>query len=522
MRGSPEPDPDMFETAELGQRVSKEEFRHRAPVLRRELLDLQSELRSAPFPVILLFGGVDGAGKGESANLLSAWMDPRGIVTRAYGRKSEEEEERPHYWRYWRDLPPRGQIGIFMSAWYTAPLLDRVYGRDDDETLDDRLDRIVAFERTLADDGALILKFWMHLGKREQKERFETLEADPLQAWRVTKRDWRHWRKYEAFVSAAERLLMRTSTGEAPWEIVEGADHHYRSLRVGTLLRDALHRKLRESVLEANLQEASPASDEAEAPEPLEPPQTILSTLDMTLALEKRVYKRRLKELQARLNLLYRRAKEQNISTVLVFQGWDAAGKGGAIRRLTAAMDARDYQVISIAAPTDEELAHHYLWRFWRHLPRSGRVTVFDRSWYGRVLVERVEGFATEAEWRRAYAEINDFEHQLIEDGSVLLKFWLHVTPEEQARRFESREETPHKQWKLTEEDWRNRERWHDYELAVHEMVERCSTNIAPWTLVEGDDKRFARVRVIETVCDALEKRLGPAPDGDAGRKGTE
>jgi polyphosphate kinase 2 (PPK2 family) len=235
---------------------------------------------------------------------------------------------------------------------------------------------------------------------------------------------------------------------------------------------------------------------------------TVLSTLDMTLHLNKADYKKKLQECQARLNLLHRKALKKKTSSILLFEGPDAAGKGGAIRRITAALDARHYQVIPIAAPTDEERAHHYLWRFWRHLSRAGRVTIFDRSWYGRVLVERVEGFATEAEWKRAFAEINEFEEQLTEHGILLLKYWVHITKDEQLDRFNAREQTPHKRWKLTEEDWRNREKWDEYEWAVNDIVEHTSTFTSPWVLVEGNDKRFSRIKVISTFCDRLEAML--------------
>jgi len=216
----------------------------------------------------------------------------------------------------------------------------------------------------------------------------------------------------------------------------------------------------------------------------------------------------KLEALQGRLNRLHRRAENRGLSTILVFEGADAAGKGGAIRRVTAALDARSYQVIPVAAPTDEERAHHYLWRFWRHLSRAGRVTIFDRSWYGRVLVERVEGFATEPEWRRAYSEINEFENELVESGIVLVKFWLQITLDEQLRRFKAREKIRHKRWKLTAEDWRNRDKWPDYEHAVNEMVERTSTRLAPWTLVEANDKSFARLKVLKAACDTIEAAL--------------
>jgi polyphosphate:AMP phosphotransferase len=507
----------MFEAAELGQRIPKEEYKRRVPKLRAELLDVQQQLTRARLPVLVIFAGVDGAGKGETVNLLNEWMDPRWIITRAYGEPSDEESERPEYWRYWRDLPPNGRIGLFLSSWYSRPVLDRVYRRTSAGGFDHELERIAAFERTLTDDGATILKFWMHLGSQAQKKRLRKLEADPLTRWRVTKDQWEHWRMYDRFVAAGERTLQRTSVGAAPWMIVEGADEAYRSLTVTTTIRDAIRKALArgngagQGTKLAGVASLSARAKRARAPRVAHSaagPATILNSLDMSRSSPKKAFGPKLEALQGRMNRLQRRAQNKGISTILVFEGWDAAGKGGAIRRMTSALDARSYQVIPIAAPTDEERAHHYLWRFWRHLPRAGRVTIFDRSWYGRVLVERVEGFATEPEWQRGYSEINEFENELVESGIALVKYWLHITPEEQLRRFKEREKIRHKRWKLTAEDWRNREQWPDYERAVNEMVERTSTRRAPWTLVEANDKYFARLKVLKTACDAMEEAL--------------
>jgi polyphosphate:AMP phosphotransferase len=523
----------MFRTAELGQKIPKSEYKLREPVLRQELLEAQRDLyQCGEFPVIIVFAGVDGAGKGETVNLLNAWMDPRWIVTRAYDDPSDEERERPEYWRFWRDLPPKGRVGLYLSSWYSRPLLDRVYEKDAEAVFDERLDRILAFEKALADDGALILKFWMHLSHEAQKRRLKKLEKDLLTSWRVTQRDWDHWHIYDRFESAAERAIMRSSTGSASWAIVEGEDPCYRSLTVGMIVRDEIRKRIdefrkRKMVLQELSLRATPAGEQTLPPSvtteagspaaagagaPLRIA-TVLSRLDMSLALGKGDYKRQLQEQQARLNLLHRRALKKTTSTIVLFEGPDAAGKGGAIRRITAALDARHYQVIPIAAPTDEESAQHYLWRFWRHMSRAGRITLFDRSWYGRVLVERVEGFAAEEEWRRAYAEINEFEQQLTRHGIVLLKYWVHITKDEQFKRFKERESIPHKQWKLTEEDWRNREKWDDYEMAANDLVERTSTNAAPWIIVEGNDKPYARIKVITTLCDRLEGMLKNGKD---------
>ncbi|MFZ1830386.1 MAG: polyphosphate:AMP phosphotransferase [Candidatus Competibacteraceae bacterium] len=499
----------MFRTAELQHKLPKEEYHQQVPQLREELMMMQMELRNAPFPVIVVFAGVDGAGKSETVNKLHEWLDSRWLVTRAFGDSSDEERDRPEYWRFWRELPARGRMGLFLSSWYSMPILDRVFNRVDLAEFDERLERIKTFEQTLADDGALILKFWMHLSKDAQKERLRKLEKNPLLHWRISKRDWQHWEMYDLFIAAAERTIMKTSTGLAQWKIVEGYDERYRSVAVATAIRDAIRFRLDEAKTplvsgNGDAHHLSKSMPEAHGL----PPVTILSRLDMNKTLDKDLYDTELKRYQAKLNQLQRTAREKAVSTILVFEGWDAAGKGGSIRRITAALDARDYQVIQIAAPTDEEAAHNYLWRFWRHLPRAGRVTIYDRSWYGRVLVERIEGFARTREWQRAYTEINDFEAQLVERGIVLLKYWLHITQDEQLRRFQEREQIAYKAWKLTDEDWRNRERWADYELAVNDLVERTSTRQAPWTLVAANDKRHARIEVLRTLCERLETAL--------------
>ena len=502
----------MFEAAELGRKVSKEEYKARQLTLRQELLDAQNDLRAAAaFPVLIVFAGVDGAGKGETVNLLTEWMDPRWLVTRAFGEPSDEETERPYYWRYWRELPPRGRIGLFLSSWYSKPVLERVTGTIGREAFEERLNRINDFEQTLTDDGALILKFWMHLGKDAQARRLKALEKDPLTRWRVSKLDWKHWRMYDKFIAAAERAIRQTSRGNAPWTIVEGEDARYRGLTVGTAIRDAIRRHLEEteeSRTAVAVRDALRSDNAKRVTRNATTVTSILANLNMTHALARTKAEQELERQQGQLNVLQRKAAARGLSTILVFEGWDAAGKGGAIRRVTAALDARQSQVIPIAAPNDEERAHHYLWRFWRHLSRAGRVTIFDRSWYGRVLVERVEGFATEREWMRAYAEINQFENQLIHHGIVVVKYWLHVTKDEQLRRFKERESTPHKVWKLTDEDWRNRTKWDAYEAAVNDMIERTSTRDSPWTLVESNDKNYARVKVLKTAARALEKAL--------------
>jgi polyphosphate:AMP phosphotransferase len=351
------------------------------------------------------------------------------------------------------------------------------------------------------------------LSKAAQKKRLKAFEKDPLQRWRVTKAQWKHWAMFDRFVGAADHAIRRTSTDQAPWHIVEGEDERYRTVVVATELLNAIGRALDRSTGRAarpsnGARRMAQKGGEVTPLQRVEQQFNVLDNLDLSQTLSDDQFDTELARQQSRLNTLQRRAGRRGVSTIIVFEGWDAAGKGGAIRRVTGSLDARNYQVIPIAAPTDEERSRHYLWRFWRHLSRAGRLTIFDRSWYGRVLVERVEGFATEAEWMRAYGEINHFEEQLVSNGILLVKFWIHISKAEQLRRFRERTRTSYKRWKITDEDWRNRERWADYTTAVNDMVARTSTKIAPWTLVEGDDKNFARVKVLKTLTERLDHRL--------------
>ena len=506
----------MFQTAELGQKLSKRDFKQAELPLWESLLNLQQRLRAeGDFPVLVDFAGVRGAGKGTSVNMLNKWMDARWIVTHAYDTPSDEEHERPTFWRFWRFMPPKGQIGIHMSGRYSRPLLDYVYGRISPVDFNHELDRINSFEKAQADDGAMVLKFWMHISRDVQKARLESLENDPLRSWRMHPDDWKHWEMYDKFIEAAERIISYTNTGHAPWEIIEGEDFNYRSLRVGEIFHQSLERHLmtqqiRKKYLTEMREEVHAQTDEtAAANGASSPPITIMDGLDLTLSIGRKEYKEKLAYYKAMLAHLHQKAVQKKISTTLVFEGPDASGKGGAIRKITTALDARYYKVYGFAAPTDIENAHHYLWRFWNCVPRSGRMTIFDRSWYGRLLVERIERFAGEDEWRRAFSEINDFEDQLMEHGIILAKFWMHVSKEEQLNRFKAREETPHKRWKLCDEDWRNREKWDEYSLAAHEMIQQTSVRNSPWILVENENKLFGRIKVLKSVCKALENAVG-------------
>ncbi len=489
----------MFESAEIGHAIDKATFDAAVPELREALLEAQYELKQqARFPVIILLNGIEGAGKGETVKLLNEWMDPRLIQVSTFDQQTDEELARPPAWRYWRQLPAKGSTGIFFGNWYSQMLQGRVHNAFKDAVLDQAMDRALAMERMLFDEGALIFKLWFHLSKKQMKARLKQLQDDPLHSWRISPLDWQQSKTYDKFVRVGERVLRRTSRDYAPWYVVEGADEYYRSLTVGRILLDGLQAALRNDARPTPHPHAAPLTSSLDD-------RGLLDSLDMSQALAKNDYNEQMAVEQARLSLLMRDKRMRKHALVAVFEGNDAAGKGGAIRRVAAALDPRQYRIVAIAAPTEEERAQPYLWRFWRHIPARGKFTMFDRSWYGRVLVERVEGFCSSADWLRAYGEINDFEEQLTDAGVVLVKFWLAIDQDVQLQRFQAREKIPFKRFKITEDDWRNREKWSQYRDAVGDMVDRTSTEIAPWTLVEANDKRFARVKVLRTINEALE-----------------
>lgn len=492
----------MFESAQLDHRISKPVYRREEAKLRAQLLNAQYDLKeNGRFPVLILIAGVEGAGKGESVNLLNEWMDPRHILTYGFGDPSDEERERPAAWRFWRALPPKGKVGVFFGAWHTLPIVQRVQGKIGEAEFSAAIADIVRLERMLCDEGVLLLKYWFHLSKPQQKKRFKHLEKDPKTRWRVSDLEWEYFKLYKKFVRVCEPFLRKTSTSEAPWIVIPGADARYRGITFGRHLLAAMRERLIQKPVKRLPDRTPPLAPKVDS-------LNVLRALTLDQPMSKAQYRKHLEKWQGRLAVAARDPRFRSISLVAVFEGNDAAGKGGALRRVTQALDARHYRNVSVAAPSEEERAQPYLWRFWRHLPRHGRFLFFDRSWYGRVLVERVEGFCSEGDWMRAYTEINDFEGQMLRHGIVLVKFWLAVSKDEQFRRFKQREKIDFKRFKITEEDWRNRKKWDAYETAICDMVDRTSTAGAPWTLVEANNKYYARIKVIKTMCKALEDAL--------------
>jgi len=461
--------------------------------LHAALLQAQRECREANVPIVVLVSGVEAAGKSAVVNRLSKWLDMRNVRAVSFWHETEDERQRPHDWRFWREMPGKGEIGILFGSWYTRPIIEGVTGsKKQRASLKSNCEHINRFEKLLTDDGVVFVKLWFHISKKEQTAR---IKAKKKAGHRITPYEKNLSRFYDDFARVSHKVLDATDRPKAQWHVVDSSHTRNRDIATGKI------------ILQYMMDAVKPKKEDAPAPtfgyaEPR------LFHIDLNKSLTEKSYNRQLDKYQARLAELHWRAWEQKVSTVLMFEGWDAGGKGGAIRRLTGAMDARLYRVMPVAAPTDEEKAHHYLWRFWRKIPYDGYVSIYDRSWYGRVLVERIEGFATDREWQRSYDEINDFEQQLTDHGIVIAKFWLHISAEEQLRRFKEREVTEHKMHKLTEEDWRNRERWQAYEQAVDDILARTNKRKAPWHVIPANDKLFARIEVLKAVCRQLEKAL--------------
>ena len=506
----------MLEQIDLTKKMSKKELKERMEHLEPELARLQQECKEAGIPILIVFEGFGASGKGYQISRLIRALDPRGFSVHTVGRETEEERMHPFLWRYWIQTPPAGHMTIFDRSWYRKVLIDRFDGITPDEQLSDAYRQINSFEQQLTDEKTVLIKLFLCIDKKEQKKRFKKLLDTPATAWRVTKEDLKRNKHFDAYKQICDEMLEHTDSDHACWTLIESMDREFATVKIYTAVITAMKQALiRNSQRTAD---SVPPSDPAPAPDttPYHSASlgdevlrtSSLQKADLSLSLSKSEYKKQLEILQRRLGELHGEFYRHRIPMVIGFEGWDAGGKGGAIKRLTDPMDPRGYQVNPTAAPNDVERAHHYLWRFWNRMPKDGHIAIFDRTWYGRVMVERIEGFCSAADWQRAYQEINDMEQQLARHGTLVLKFWMQIDKDEQERRFRERMENPKKQWKITEEDWRNREKWDLYEKAVDEMLVRTSTTYAPWIIVEGNDKYYARIKVLKTVVEAMEQRL--------------
>lgn len=466
---------------------------------------LQRKLKEAGIPVLITFDGYDAAGKGLHINRLIQSLDPRGFDVYTGDRDGEEEKMHPFLWRFAIRCPAKGRIAVFDTSWYRKVQRDRFDEGTGEKDVDAAFSDIKAFEKQLTDDGTALIKLFLKISEKEQRKRFEKLEASDETSWRVTDGDWERNRHYKKYEKLNEEMIARTDEPYAPWTVIDASEKNKAALAIMNAVADGM-----EAALKAKERGKEPAVYEGPVP-PDKYKNGILSKVDVNKNLEKKEYEKKLDKLQKKLERLHSELYRYRIPVVLGFEGWDAAGKGGAIKRLTSHLDPRGYKVCPTSAANDVEKVHHYLWRFWNNMPKDGHIAIFDRTWYGRVMVERIEGFCTEDEWRRAYREMNEMEAHLVHSGAVVLKFWIHIDKDEQERRFNDRMKNPEKQWKITDEDWRNREKWDQYEEAVNEMLEKTSTEDAPWIVVEGNSKYYARIKVLETVVCALEKKLKEA-----------
>ena len=495
----------MMEKIDLSKKIEKEEYHKIKEQLEARLASLQREAKELEIPIVIIFEGFGASGKGYLINKLIRSMDPRGFSVYTTEKETEEERLHPFLWRFWTKIPEKGRIAIFDTSWYRRVLIERGEKRISDEEAEVAFDDIRDFERQLVDDGTIVIKLFLHISKKEQKKRFEELLSSDETAWKVTKEDQYCHKHYKRYLKLADEMIESTDREQAPWTIVEAEQKEFAVIKVlstviGEIMEGCKQKEQEEKQKMDKIITKNPYEEVVRT--------SILDQVDLSFMLSEQQYKERLKKVQKRLVKIHSELYKKRIPVVIAFEGWDAAGKGGVIKRLTEPFDPRGYQVNPTAAPNDIEKKHHYLWRFWNTMPKKGHIAIYDRTWYGRVMVERIEGFCTVEEWNRAYAEINEMEAHLAHEGTVLLKFWLQIDQEEQERRFKDRMNNPEKQWKITDEDWRNREKWDQYVEVVDEMIVKTSTTYAPWTIIEANDKRYARIKVLELVADRLEKEL--------------
>jgi len=469
----------------------------------QKLLNAQQPLLSgAKIPVVVLVEGWAAAGKGTLINELIKDVDPRFSGVFSEDVAARDADRYPYLYPYFCTLPEDGKLMFMDGGWMESAVRGICTGALTEAQFRRRILSAQRFERTLRDNGYLVLKLFIHISKDEQRKRQKELLGDDDTAWRVSDYDLFQNGHYGAFRDAYDAFM--AETGEIfPWHVLDGSKKSTRRYDAFRLLTE---------LIASGLAAGKYRGTACDSGFPMTAPPR-LADADLSARLDEDEYRAELKELQRRIARLHNIIYRKRIPVVVCYEGWDAAGKGGNIRRLAYPLDPRGFDVHPIPAPEPHELARHYLWRFWKKLPRSGHVAIFDRTWYGRVMVERIEGFCAAEDWQRAYNEMNEFEDELREAGAVILKFWIHVDPETQLARFTERQNTPEKQWKITEEDWRNREKWPQYEAAVSEMLENTSTEFAPWHIIESNDKLYARIKVLRIVAEAMEQAIGQRKD---------
>jgi polyphosphate:AMP phosphotransferase len=460
----------------------------------------QMKIKEAGLPVMVLFEGWNAAGKGAVIGKVIRNIDPRFFKVATMDRQPSNEEKRyPFLYRYIKEIPEAGKFRFFDTCWMEEVVSGVLNGDLTDEVYRKRVHSINVIERQLCDNGYLVIKFFFHISKKEQKKRLDALKSSKDTSWRVDKNDLLQNKHYDKCLDVFERYLEDTNESRSPWYIIDAKDKKYAELQVLQFLNQGIDIALKNQKMNVPILQNT------------FPMEKIGKLSDISLdgkVMSDAEYDAELDRLQKELKDLGNKVYRKKIPVIIAYEGWDAAGKGGNIKRITEALDPRDYVVEPIASPEPHEKARHYLWRFWTRLPKTGHITVFDRTWYGRVMVERLEGFCSENDWQRAYNEINEFEKELKDWGAVIIKFWVQIDKDTQLKRFTDRQNTPEKQWKITDEDWRNREKWDQYETAIDEMIEKTSTSFAPWHVLESVDKKYARIKALKIVIEEIKKAL--------------
>lgn len=489
--------------------MSKTEERNSTKVYKKSQLKelairlgvVQREAKEQGIPALVMIEGLDASEKGKLLNQVLLEIDSRAYEVFSTHASHVEPRAYPLLWRFWNNTPSRGMIQFFDRGPYYLVLDTWAEENIKPKELDLYWKHIRNFERQLHQDGTSIIKVFLTVPKKDQELRFKKLESNPKTAWRVSKKDWRRHNQYKAYMEQVNKMIKATETPYAKWEVIDTRNIQEAAIKLYLTIIEKL-----EAVIEQKKKRPQVGTDSNDWI-PYEG-KNHLSKVKFKSPLNRSKYKQLLKNRQETIHDLVHEIYSKKIPVVMVYCGWDAAGKGGCIKRFVQGIDPRSYHVTPVGAPNQDELDHHYLWRFWKRIPSQGRIEIFDRSWYGRVLVERVEGLCSNEDWQRAYSEINEMEEHLTDFGTVVLKFWLHIDKETQLERFKARQENHLKQWKITDEDWRNREKWDLYEEAVNEMITKTNTPQAPWTIVPSACKMRARIQTLDTIINRLENAL--------------
>ncbi|MDG6243505.1 MAG: polyphosphate:AMP phosphotransferase [Methanolobus sp.] len=494
----------MLENVDLSKSISKDEYVKLIEDLKIRIGELQRKAWKMDIPVIIVFEGWHASGMTDIINRFILTLNPMGFDFYTTGKPCYQEEQKPLLWRFWTRIPKKGRIAIFDRSWYRRVIIEHDGKCKPGSEMPTCLNEITYFERQLADEGYLIVKFFLHVSKEEQEKRYRKLKKQEIPLFIVEEEEQEYLNDYGMYLPVIENILERTDRSYAPWTIVESDDLNFATVKIIAKVVQSIENKIEDIGKEVSKGQNN-NNEDCIVPNI---DSSILQSTDLDKSITHKEYKKEKKKYLKKLSSLQYELFKHRIPLIIVFEGWDASGKGGSIRRLVQKLNPRLYQVIPVGVPTTTELSHHYLWRFYNEIPEAGHIRIYDRSWYGRVLVERVEGLCSIQEWKRAYREINEFEEVLTNYGTIVIKFWMHMDKEEQLNRFKQREDTPHKQWKITSDDWRNREKWDLYMSAADEMLQKTSTSWAPWTIVGSNDKYYARIKILDTVVKCIEKEL--------------